>query len=188
MPTLFRYTLSALAVLLACPKTHAISKNVSVMKLKAGDQAPSFVGVDQRGRTVRLEDFRGGKLVLYFYPKDNTPFCTAQAKSLRDRYDQLRQAGYSVVGVSTDDVASHKAFAEKHNIPFPLLADTDHSVHQLYGTWIQQKVLWLWKFWGSARTTFVIDEEGRIAKIIDQVQTKTHADQILSHSSDAASR
>lgn len=148
------------------------------MALQVNDPAPSFVGKDQDGNTIKLTDFMGKKLVLYFYPKDNTPGCTAQACSLRDNYTALQEAGYEVVGVSTDSAASHKRFIEKKQLPFRLIADEDHTIHEQYGTWVQKSFLGK-KYWGTARLTFIIDETGSIERIIDRVKTASHTAQIL---------
>lgn len=147
------------------------------MPLKINDPAPAFTGKDQDNKTIKLADFVGKKLVLYFYPKDNTPGCTAQACNLRDNYEALLQAGYEVVGVSTDSAASHKRFIENKQLPFRLIADEDHSIHEQYGTWVQKSMFGK-KYWGTARLTFVIDEIGKIMKIIDRVTTASHAAQI----------
>lgn len=149
--------------------------------LQVHDPAPDFSGKDQDHQSIQLADFAGKKLVLYFYPRDNTPFCTAQARSLRDSYEALQQAGYEVVGVSTDSAAAHRKFIEKNNLPFRLIADEDHTIHEQYGTWIQKPLFRLWKYWGTARMTFVIDEAGTIEKIIDTVKTGSHAAQILNN-------
>ena len=141
------------------------------MKLNVNDKAPKFAGVTQDNQTIRLSDFAGKKLLLYFYPKDNTPGCTRQACNLRDNYEKLQAAGYAVVGVSSDDVVSHQKFATKYNLPFPLIADVDHAISKAYGT---QRTLWFPK-----RTTFVIDEKGHILRIIDSVKTGAHSKQIL---------
>lgn len=148
------------------------------MYLQVGDQAPDFVGKDQAGRTIKLGDFAGRKVVLYFYPKDNTPGCTAQACNLRDNYQALQQAGYEVIGVSTDSEQSHQKFIAKQQLPFGLIADQDHKIHEQYGTWVQKSMFGK-KYWGTARVTFVIDEQGKIEQIIDQVKTGSHAAQIL---------
>ncbi|MCU0318393.1 MAG: thioredoxin-dependent thiol peroxidase [Amoebophilaceae bacterium] len=148
------------------------------MLLKVNDLAPAFIGKDQNGETVRLADFANRKLVLYFYPKDNTPGCTAQACNLRDNYTVLLQAGYEVVGVSTDSTASHRRFVVQKQLPFRLIADTDHTIHEQYGTWVQKSMFGK-QYWGTARLTFVIDETGKIAKIIDRVHTASHTAQIL---------
>ena len=133
--------------------------------MNIGDRAPEILGKDEQGRDIRLSDYKGRKLVLYFYPKDNTSGCTAEACSLRDRYGELQGAGYEVVGVSKDSAASHVKFKEKHSLPFPLIADV------MYGK----------KTMGTIRTTFIINEEGIIEQIFagKQVKTKEHAEQIL---------
>ena len=148
------------------------------MKLQAGNKAPEFTGKDQDGNTIKLSDYKGKKVVLYFYPKDNTPGCTAQACNLRDNYEALQNAGYVVLGVSSDDEKSHKKFIEKQNLPFPLLADTDKSVHELYGTWGEKKMYGK-SYMGTLRTTFVINEEGTIEEVIEKVKTKDHTAQVL---------
>lgn len=148
------------------------------MSLQVNDPAPAFVGKDQDGNTIQLTDFMGKKLVLYFYPKDNTPGCTAQACSLRDNYTALQEAGYEVVGVSTDSAASHKRFIERKQLPFRLIADENHTIHEQYGTWVQKSFLGK-KYWGTARLTFIIDETGSIERIIDRVKTASHTAQIL---------
>lgn len=148
------------------------------MALEIGDEAPDFSGEDQDGNTFTLSEKRGRKVVIYFYPRDNTPGCTAQACNLRDNYEQLQKEGYEVLGVSTDDAISHKKFIDKHKLPFPLLVDVNHAVHELYNTW-QEKNMYGRKYMGTVRTTFVIDEEGKIADIIKKVKTKDHTAQIL---------
>ena len=146
--------------------------------LKAGDKAPQFSGVDQHGNAISLADFAGKKLVLYFYPKDDTPGCTKEACNLRDNHDVLLKQGYQVLGVSVDDAASHRKFIEKYNLPFPLLADTDQQVVTAYGVW-GEKNMYGKKFMGISRTTFVIDEQGVISEVIKKVNTEDHATQIL---------
>lgn len=150
------------------------------MALKAGDKAPEVLGVNQDGKEIRLSDFAGKKLVLYFYPKDNTPGCTAQACSLRDGYDDLRKAGYEVLGVSADNASSHQKFIAKQNLPFQLIADTDTKLAEQFGTW-GEKSMYGRKYMGMFHTTFIIDENGIIERVIDpkEVNTKAHADQIL---------
>jgi thioredoxin-dependent peroxiredoxin len=148
------------------------------MPLKINDIAPPFTGTDQDNKTVKLADFIGKKLVLYFYPKDNTPGCTAQACNLRDNYEALLQAGYEVVGISTDSAASHQRFIANKQLPFRLIADETHAIHEQYGAWVE-KSMYGKKYWGTSRLTFVIDETGKIAKIIDRVTTANHAAQIL---------
>lgn len=148
------------------------------MSLNVGDKAPVFETKDQFDNTVKLSDFKGKKVVLYFYPKDNTPGCTTQACNLRDNYGALQKAGYVVLGISSDSIRSHQRFAEKQNLPFQLLADEDKSVHGLYGTWVEKQMFGR-KYMGTARTTFVIDEDGIIEDIITKVKTKEHSTQIL---------
>lgn len=146
--------------------------------LKSGDKAPAFSGKDQDGNTLSLEHFKGGKLVIYFYPKDNTPGCTAQACDLRDNYDALLKAGYKVIGVSADNEKSHKSFIAKYNLPFPLIADTGKEMLKAYGVWGPKKFMGK-TFDGIHRTTFVIDENSTIAEVIEKVDTKNHTAQIL---------
>ena len=148
--------------------------------MNIGDKAPEILGKDEQGREIRLSDFRGRKLVLYFYPKDNTSGCTAEACSLRDRYNDLQEAGYEVVGVSKDSATSHLKFKEKHERPFPLIADVDHTLLEAMGAW-GAKSMYGKKTMGTIRTTFIINEEGIIEQIYagKQVKTKEHADQIL---------
>jgi len=148
------------------------------MSLTIGSPAPIFEAKDQNGNLIKLADFRGKKVVLYFYPKDDTPGCTAEACDLRDNYDRLLSQGYVVLGVSSDDEKSHRKFIEKYNLPFPLIADTDLIVHQLYDTW-QEKSMYGKKYMGTVRTTVIIDEQGNIANIITKVDTKAHTKQIL---------
>lgn len=133
------------------------------MELKPGDKAPDFEVNDQNGQPVRLSDFKGKKVVLYFYPKDNTPGCTAEACNLRDNYERLQQAGYTILGVSTDNEKSHQKFIEKQNLPFTLLADTDKQIHEKYNTWVE-KQMYGRQYMGTARKTFLINEEGNIEK------------------------
>jgi peroxiredoxin Q/BCP len=147
-------------------------------KLQVGDKAPDFTTNDQDGKAVKLSSLKGKKVVLYFYPKDMTPGCTAQACNLRDNYKVLLKQGYAVLGISTDDEKSHRKFIEKEKLPFPLLADVDKHVHELYGTW-GEKSMYGRKFMGTLRTTFVIDEKGKIEDIISKVDTKDHTTQIL---------
>lgn len=148
------------------------------MELNIGDKAPDFKAKDQDGNEIKLSDFKGKKIVLYFYPKDNTPGCTAQACNLRDNYEELQKQGYVVLGVSQDSKKSHQKFIEKQNLPFPLISDEDHTVHNLYGTWGEKKMYGK-TYMGTKRTTFIIDEEGKIEDIIQKVKTKEHTAQIL---------
>jgi thioredoxin-dependent peroxiredoxin len=147
-------------------------------KLKIGDQAPDFKAVDQDGRSISLADYKGKKVIIYFYPKDNTPGCTAEACSLRDGYEILTQSGYDVIGVSADSEKTHQGFATKHNLPFRLIADTDKKVIQTYGAWGEKKMYGK-SYEGIIRTTFLISEDGKIENIIDKVNTKNHAGQIM---------
>ena len=150
------------------------------IKMNIGDKAPEILGKDELGREIRLSNYKGRKLVLYFYPKDNTSGCTAEACSLRDRYDELQGQGYEVVGVSKDSAASHQKFKEKHKLPFPLIADINHELLEAMGAW-GEKNMYGKKVMGTIRTTFVINEEGIIEQIFSgkQVKTKEHAEQIL---------
>lgn len=150
--------------------------------MNIGDKAPEVLGHDEQGHEIRLSDYRGRKLILYFYPKDNTSGCTSEACSLRDHYEELQEAGYEVVGVSRDSAASHVKFKEKHELPFPLIADVDHTLLEAMGAW-GEKNMYGRKTMGTIRTTFVIDEEGRIASIMagKQIKTKEHAKQILNN-------
>lgn len=145
---------------------------------KEGDAAPGFTGTDENGQTISLSDFKGKKLILFFYPKDNTPGCTAEACNLRDNYELLREKGFDMLGVSPDSPKSHTGFKSKYNLPFSLLADTDKTVLKAYGVW-GPKSLYGKLFDGVNRSTFVIDEQGRIAKIFTKVKTGDHAKQIL---------
>ena len=147
-------------------------------QLKIGDKAPDFSGKDQDGKPVSLSSYKGKKIVLYFYPKDQTPGCTAEACNLRDNIDLLTKEGYVILGVSTDDEASHREFREKYNLPFTLIADTDKSITEKYGVWVEKERDGK-KFMGTARTTFIIDANGTITDVIDKVETKDHASQIL---------
>jgi peroxiredoxin Q/BCP len=144
----------------------------------AGMPAPQFSGSDQNGNIMSLSSFTGKKIVLYFYPKDNTPGCTAEACSLRDNYEELMKKGFVVLGVSPDSEKSHKGFAEKHNLPFPLIADLDRKIMTAYGAY-GEKVMYGKKVTGVIRTTFIINEKGIIEKVIKKVDTKEHAGQIF---------
>ena len=150
------------------------------MALQIGDSVPDLLGLDQDGREVRLSDYPERRVVLYFYPKDNTSGCTAQACSLRDGYAELRKAGYEIIGVSRDSAKSHQGFREKYQLPFRLIADTDVHLNELFGTWIE-KSMYGRKYMGTERTTFVISASGKIEHIIrgKEVNTKEHARQIL---------
>lgn len=146
--------------------------------MEIGDKIPDVLGIDADGKEIKAADYAGKKLVIYFYPKDNTSGCTAEACSLAAGYGELEAAGYSVVGVSKDSAASHKKFAEKYSLPFPLIADTDTTLNQAFGVW-QKKKMCGREYMGTVRTTFIIDEEGRVADIITKVNTKDAANQIL---------
>tara|TARA_R110000782_G_scaffold259894_1_gene350842 strand:- start:142862 stop:143314 length:453 start_codon:yes stop_codon:yes gene_type:complete len=149
------------------------------MHLKVGDKAPELNVKDQDGITHSLADYKGKKIVLYFYPKDATPGCTAQACNLRDNHNLLKKAGYNIIGVSADNENSHIKFIEKQNLNFPLLADTDKELIKRYGVWGEKKFMGK-TYDGIHRTTFVIDENGIIENIITKVKTKDHAAQVLS--------
>ena len=146
--------------------------------LEPGTKAPAFEGETQDGNTVRLADFAGRKLALYFYPKDDTPGCTKQACNLRDNWEALQRAGVAVVGVSKDSVESHEKFADKYSLPFPLLSDPDREILQAYGTW-GEKSLYGRIYMGIVRTTFLIDEEGVIVGVIKKPKVSGHAEEIL---------
>ncbi len=146
--------------------------------LAKGDKAPDFKGVNQNGETISLEDFKGKKLILYFYPKDNTPGCTAESCNLSENYDEWIAKGFEVVGVSPDSVASHKKFADKYGFKFNLIADTDHQILETYGAW-GEKNLYGKKYMGVLRTTYVIDENGVVGEVFAKVQTKDHTNQIF---------
>ncbi len=156
------------------------------MVLKIGDTAPDFKVNNQDGNSVSLALLKGKKVILYFYPKDSTPGCTAEACNLRDNYKKLHEAGYEVLGVSSDDEKSHKKFIAKEKLPFSLLADTNKAIHEKYGTWVE-KSMYGRKYMGTARVTFVINEKGIIDEIIEKVDTKNHTVQILKEDTLAAS-
>jgi len=147
-------------------------------QLKEGMKAPLFEGIDQNGNLIKLIDQSGKKVILYFYPKDNTPGCTAEACNLRDNYNSLLKKGFSVIGVSADSEKSHKGFAEKYTLLFPLIADTSKKILNDYGVWGEKK-LYGKTYMGVLRTTFVIDEKGIIEKIIEKVNTADHTEQIF---------
>ncbi|RYY83787.1 MAG: thioredoxin-dependent thiol peroxidase [Chitinophagaceae bacterium] len=146
--------------------------------LQAGDKAPTFSGLDQNGQKISLSDFKGQKVVLYFYPADDTPVCTVQSCNLRDNYGLLKQHGFQVLGVSPDDVASHKKFEQKFSLPFPLIADPKRTIIEKYGVW-GEKNMYGNKVIGLHRTTFVIDEKGTISKIFLRPRNKQHAEEII---------
>lgn len=147
-------------------------------KLKIGDKAPEFNAVDQNGQPISLSDYKGKKVILYFYPKDDTPGCTEEACSLSDSYDILSISGYDVIGVSPDSGKSHLSFAKKHNLPFRLIADTDKKVIEAYDVWGEKKMFGK-SYEGVLRTTFVISTDLKIENIIEKVNTKNHAKQVM---------
>lgn len=149
-----------------------------MITLKEGDKAPAFAAKDQNDKDISLNQFKDKKVVLYFYPKDDTPGCTAQACNLRDNYSDLLKKGYAVIGVSADDVNSHKKFETKFSLPFPLVADANQAISQEYGVW-GEKQMFGKTFMGITRTTFLIDENGIIKKIIDKPDTTNHTEQVL---------
>jgi peroxiredoxin Q/BCP len=152
-------------------------------ELKEGDLAPAIQAVDQNGELITLDEYRGKKIVLYFYPKDNTPGCTAEACDLRDNYSQFIEKGFEVIGVSADSEKSHQKFIEKYDLPFRLISDVDKKVLQDYGAWGEKKMYGK-SYMGILRKTFIIDEKGYVEKIIEKVKTKEHSTQIfaeLSH-------
>jgi peroxiredoxin Q/BCP len=148
------------------------------MSLTEGMPAPPFEGVDQNGNSIRLQDLHGRKVILYFYPKDDTPGCTKEACNLRDNYAALQEAGYTIIGVSADTIESHKKFAEKYNLPFSLLADPEKKIISAYQAWGKKK-LYGKEYEGTLRITYIIDENGIISRIIKNVKPEQHASQIL---------
>ncbi|MGL4520245.1 MAG: thioredoxin-dependent thiol peroxidase [Phocaeicola sp.] len=148
--------------------------------MNVGDKAPEILGINEKGEEIRLSHYAGKKVVLYFYPKDSTSGCTAQACSLRDNYTELRNAGYEVIGVSIDDAKSHQKFIDKNELPFTLIADTEKTLVEAFGVW-GEKSMYGRKYMGTFRTTFIINEEGIIERIMlpKEVKTKEHASQIL---------
>ncbi|MES2725802.1 MAG: thioredoxin-dependent thiol peroxidase [Bacteroidota bacterium] len=146
--------------------------------LKEGDKAPIFKSTNENGETVSLADYKGKKLVLYFYPKDSTPGCTAEACDLRDNYHTFQAQGYEILGVSPDTAKSHIKFITKYKLPFSLLSDMDHSVADAYGVW-GEKMMFGRKYMGVLRTTFVINEKGILEKVIEKVETKAHTQQLI---------
>jgi peroxiredoxin Q/BCP len=146
--------------------------------LKEGDRAPDFTAKDQNGKTVSLADYKGKNVILYFYPKDDTPGCTAESCSFRDNYQSLLSKGFEVIGVSTDDEKSHKKFETKYNLPFTLIADNDKHIVEAYGVWVE-KNMYGKQYMGTARTTFIIDGNGIISHLISKVDTKDSSRQVL---------
>ena len=151
------------------------------MAIAIGDRVPDLLGTEQEGKEVRMSDYPGKKVALYFYPKDNTSGCTAEACSLRDGYEALQAKGYEIIGVSKDSAKSHQGFIQKQNLPFRLIADTDTTLQQTFGVWAEKK-LYGRTYMGTLRTTFIIDEQGVVTHIFGpkEVKTKEHAQQILS--------
>ncbi len=149
-----------------------------MVTLKEGDKAPAFTGTDQDGKKVSLTELKGKKVVLYFYPEDDTPTCTIQACNLRDNYGLLKQNGFEVIGISPDEAAKHKKFEAKFSLPFKLIADTSHFILKKYGVW-DQKQMFGHRYMGVLRTTFVLDEKGIIRKIFLRPRNKAHAEEIL---------
>ncbi|MGN6647775.1 MAG: thioredoxin-dependent thiol peroxidase [Cytophaga sp.] len=166
--------LLGLSILLLLAYTGSYAQSI----LKAGDKAPAFKAPNQNGKIVSLDDYKGHKIILYFYPKNNTPGCTTEACNLRDNSDSLASQGYIILGVSTDSISSHQKFSKQYNLPYDLLADTDATINKAYGVWILKEKNGK-TFYGTARKTFVINEAGIIIRIIDAVQVDNHAAQIL---------
>lgn len=148
------------------------------MGLKIGNKVPDFKGLIGENEYISLSDFKGKKVALYFYPKDNTPGCTAQACNLRDHYDDLLNSNVQVIGISKDPIKSHNKFKDKFDLPFPLISDEDLSIHEIFGTWVK-KSMYGREYMGTARQTFIIDEDGNLEEIIEKVKTKDHTAQIL---------
>jgi peroxiredoxin Q/BCP len=146
--------------------------------LEEGTKAPAFKGIDQNGKPVSLADYKGKKLVLYFYPKDSTPTCTVQACNIRDNFSELKKAGIHIIGISADDVKSHKKFEEKQQLPFTIIADTERTIIDKFGVW-GEKQLYGKKYMGLLRTTFLINEKGVVVKVIEKPKSKQHAEEIL---------
>ncbi|MEO7214844.1 thioredoxin-dependent thiol peroxidase [Mucilaginibacter sp.] len=146
--------------------------------LQPGDKAPDFTAKDQNGKDVSLSDYKGKSVILYFYPKDDTPGCTAESCDFRDNYQSLLSQGFDVIGVSVDDEKSHKKFESKYSLPFTLIADTDHGIVEAYDVW-KEKNMYGKKYMGTARTTFVINGDGVIDHVIDKVDTKASSQQVL---------
>lgn len=155
-----------------------MDKIFEMTTLSEGQKAPAFKGKDQNGKSVSLSQFKGKKLVIYFYPEDDTPTCTTQACNLRDNYGLLKNAGYEIVGISPDEVKKHKKFEDKYDLPFTLIADPEHAIIDAFGVW-GEKQLYGRKYMGLHRTTFVLDEKGIIRKIFLKPRSKQHAEEIL---------
>jgi thioredoxin-dependent peroxiredoxin len=162
-----------------CQCQFSLDDKIEIMvTLKEGDKAPTFTGKDQDGKKVSLSDYRGKKLVLYFYPEADTPTCTIESCNLRDNYGLLKRKGLEVLGVSPDDQKKQKKFETKYKLPFPLIADTTHSILEKYGVWDQKKLFGR-EYMGVLRTTFVIDEKGTIEKVFTRPKNKAHAEEIV---------
>ncbi len=149
-----------------------------MLEIKEGNFAPDFSLLSDEGKEVKLSDFKGKKVVLYFYPKDDTPGCTVEACSFRDVYDRILEKGAVVIGISADDVLSHQKFKKKYNLPFYLLSDPEHKVIELYGQWVKKKMYGK-EYFGTQRATFIIGEDGKIIKIFPKVTPQGHADEVL---------
>lgn len=149
-----------------------------MITLKEGDKAPAFTGHDQNDKLISLKDFKGNKLIIYFYPQDDTPTCTIQACNLRDNFKALKKAGFAIIGISPDAVKKHKKFEQKYDLPFPLISDPDHHIIDTYGVW-GQKQLYGRSYMGLHRTTFLVDGKGIIRKIFLKPKSKLHAAEIL---------
>jgi len=147
-------------------------------ELKEGDKAPAFIGLDQDGNKISLADYKGKKLVVYFYPEDDTPTCTVQACNLRDNYSLLKKEGFEIIGISPDNVKKHKKFETKYKLPFTLIADEGNKIIDMYGVW-GEKQMFGHKYMGVFRTTFLVDEKGKIRKIIKRPKNKNHAEEII---------
>jgi len=169
------------------PAVFSYNETLNMISLKPGDKAPDFTTTDQDGNLVKLSSYKGKKVVLYFYPKDDTPTCTKEACNLRDNYKALQKAGYEILGISTDNEKQHLKFISKYKLPFSLLTDPDQKVHNLYGTWAE-KVLYGRKYMGTLRTTFLINEKGVIEEVIEKVVSAEHASQILGEEKAGASK
>lgn len=160
------------------PAKKSTAPETNPSHLQIGKKAPAFSLHDGEGKTVKLGDFKGKKLVIYFYPKDMTPGCTTEACAFRDDYDAIRAAGAEVVGVSTDDPSSHARFSEKYQLPFPLLSDPEHAMIEKYGAWAE-KSMYGKKYWGVARMTYILDEDGKVLHVFPKVKPADHSREVL---------
>jgi peroxiredoxin Q/BCP len=163
--------------MLKCPDPHGQARRIVMVKV--GNKAPEFTGVTDTGDKVKLKDLRGKTVVLYFYPKDNTPGCTTESCDFRDSHAAFKKKKAVVLGVSPDSVKSHVKFKTKYELPFPLIADEDHAIAEKYGVW-QEKSMYGRKYMGIVRSTFVIDPEGKVAEIYNKVKVKGHVEDVLS--------